>query len=80
MSGQLHTLIALLPREIDPSAHWIGNWVGPRAGLDVMEKKKISNPCQELNAWTLIVQPVASYYTGWATPTLRELPLNNETG
>jgi hypothetical protein len=29
------------PRERAPSTHWIGQWVGPRAGLDEMEKRKI---------------------------------------
>jgi hypothetical protein len=28
------------PREKTPSTHWIGGWVGPRAGLDGMEKGK----------------------------------------
>jgi hypothetical protein len=28
------------PRERGPSTHWIGGWVGPRAGLDALEKKK----------------------------------------
>jgi hypothetical protein len=23
-----------------PGTHWIGGWVGPRAGLDDMEKRK----------------------------------------
>jgi hypothetical protein len=25
------------PLEIDPGTHWIGGWVGPRAGLDFVE-------------------------------------------
>jgi hypothetical protein len=25
-----------------PGNHWIGGWVGPRAGLDSAEKRKIS--------------------------------------
>jgi hypothetical protein len=40
MSGQLHTLAALPPGERAPGTHWIGGSVGPRAGLDDMEKRK----------------------------------------
>jgi hypothetical protein len=29
-----------IPGERAPVAHWIGIWVGPRAGLDYMEKRK----------------------------------------
>jgi hypothetical protein len=32
------------PGERAPGTHWIGGWVGPRAGLDDMEKKKILVP------------------------------------
>jgi len=32
--------------------------VGPRASVDVVEKRKIPNPHQELNPRTPIVQPV----------------------
>jgi hypothetical protein len=28
------------PGEKAPSTHWIGGWVGPRAGLDDVEKRK----------------------------------------
>jgi hypothetical protein len=28
------------PRERAPGTHWIGGYVGPRAGLDDMEKRK----------------------------------------
>jgi hypothetical protein len=28
------------PRERPPGTHWIGDWVGPRAGLDDAEKRK----------------------------------------
>jgi hypothetical protein len=28
------------PREIAHDTHWIGGWVGPRAGLDAMVKRK----------------------------------------
>ena len=28
--------------EMNPSIHWIGDWVGPRAGLDILGKRRIS--------------------------------------
>jgi hypothetical protein len=31
-----------------PGTRWIGGWVGPRAGLDVVDKRKIFH-CQEWN-------------------------------
>jgi hypothetical protein len=30
----------LPPGERAPGAHWIGGWVGPRTGLDAVEKRK----------------------------------------
>jgi hypothetical protein len=36
MSGQLHASATLLP-----GTHWIGGWVGHRAGLDFLEKKSL---------------------------------------
>jgi hypothetical protein len=30
----------LTPEERAPSTHWIGGWVGPKAGLDNVEKRK----------------------------------------
>jgi hypothetical protein len=47
------------PRERAPGTPWIGGWVGPRAILDVVVKRKIPSPCQEWNPRTLIIQPVA---------------------
>jgi len=29
------------PRERAPGTHWIGGWVGPRAGLDTLMRRKI---------------------------------------
>jgi hypothetical protein len=38
VSGQLHAPPALPPEKEHPGTHWIGRWVGPRAGLDDTEK------------------------------------------
>jgi hypothetical protein len=32
------------PREGGPGTHWIGGWVGPRAVLDAVVKRKIPSP------------------------------------
>jgi hypothetical protein len=34
VSGQIHAPAALPPGERAPGTHWVGAWVGPRAGLD----------------------------------------------
>jgi len=31
-------------RERAPSTHWMGGWMGPRVGMDMMEKRKIPSP------------------------------------
>jgi hypothetical protein len=36
------------PRERAPGAHWIGGWVGPRAVLDAVVKKKFQAPAGNL--------------------------------
>jgi hypothetical protein len=49
MSGQFHAPAALSPKEKAPGTHWIGVWVGPRAGLDDVEKRKfLTLPRNEL--------------------------------
>jgi hypothetical protein len=48
VSGQLHARAVLPPGERAPNTHWLGGWVGPRAGLDVVEKTKILH-CREAN-------------------------------
>jgi hypothetical protein len=37
------------PRERAPGTHWIGDWVGLRAGLDAVVKRKILSPCWNSN-------------------------------
>jgi hypothetical protein len=44
VNGQLHTLVVLPPGDGAAGTHRIGVWVGPRADLDFMEKRKISFP------------------------------------
>jgi hypothetical protein len=61
------------PRERAPGTHWIGGWVGPRAILDAVVKRKIPSPHQELNPRTPIVQPVAQHYTNWPVMALHDL-------
>jgi hypothetical protein len=60
------------PRERAPGTHWIGGWVGPRAVLDAVVKRKIPSPRLELNPRTPVVQPVAQRYTDWAIMALIE--------
>jgi hypothetical protein len=40
-------------------SHWIGGHVGPIAGLDAVEKRKISCVCRESNSDSSAVHPVA---------------------
>jgi len=65
VSDQLHAPAALPPGKEPPGTHWIGGWVGPRAVLDAVEKRKIPSPRRESNPDHPIVQPVASPYTDW---------------
>jgi hypothetical protein len=46
-------------RERAPGTHWIGGWVGPRAVLNAVVKRKIPSPRRESNPRTPLVQPVA---------------------
>jgi hypothetical protein len=55
------------PRVRALGTHWIGGWVGPRAVLDAVVKRKIPSPRRESNPRTPIVQPVAQRYTDWVT-------------
>jgi hypothetical protein len=46
VSGQIYTPAALTPEKKASGIHGIGDWVSPRAGLDAIEKGKISYPCR----------------------------------
>jgi hypothetical protein len=53
--------------------HWIGGWVGPRASLVDMEKRKI-RPYQDSNSDPLVIQPIVSRYTDYAILAPRDNP------
>jgi len=58
VSGQLHAPAALLPGKEPPGTHWIGGWLGLRAGLDAVVKRKYPSPYRDL---TPIIHPVAHF-------------------
>jgi hypothetical protein len=37
------------PREIALGTHWIGGWVGLRAGLDAVVRSKLPSPYRDMN-------------------------------
>jgi hypothetical protein len=51
------------PRERAPGTYWIGDWLGPRAVLDAVVKRKIPSTRRESNPRTPIVQLVAQRCT-----------------
>ena len=59
VSGEIHAMVVLTPPEMSTSTHWMGGSMGPSAGLDALEKKKITCPCWDSNLWSS---------TPWATP------------
>jgi len=44
--GQLHAMAALPPGKKTPGIYWIGDWEGPRAGLDAVEKRNVLSPAE----------------------------------
>jgi hypothetical protein len=62
VSGQLHAPAALTHGKV-PDTHFIGGWVGPRAVLYAVVKRKIPSPRRESKPITPIVQPVDQRYT-----------------
>jgi hypothetical protein len=61
------------PREWASGSLWIGGWVGPRAVLDAVVKRKIPSPRRETKPRTPIVQAVAQRSTDWAIAALLKL-------
>jgi hypothetical protein len=57
-------LCSFILGETAPGVHCIGGWVGPRAGLDVVEKRIFSCPCPTPRP----PSPQPSGYTDWAIP------------
>jgi hypothetical protein len=60
VSGQRHPRPRFIHGERTPDTHWIGAWVGPRAGLDSGVEEESSAPVGDQ---TPIVQPVLRHYT-----------------
>jgi hypothetical protein len=49
-------------RERAPGTRWIGGWVGPRAGLNMVSKRKIPSPRRESKTGHLIADANAGIY------------------
>jgi len=56
VSGQLYVLAAL-PLGNNSGTNLVGGWVDPRAGLGVLEKRKISCSYRDLNPGPSCPQP-----------------------
>jgi hypothetical protein len=54
-----------------PNTHWMGDWSGPRAGMDDMEKWKLLPPLGH-QLWPFVIQPVASRYNDCAIQALED--------
>jgi len=63
-------------RERAPGTQWKGGWVGPRAVLDAVVKRKIPSLRGKSDPRSPIVQPVAKRYTEWAITDLTTLCSN----
>jgi hypothetical protein len=58
-------LSASWPCQFTHSIDWSGGWVGPRTGLNRMEKRKISL-LPECNLWPSATKPTANHYIGYS--------------
>ena len=61
VSVKLHNLRNVLLVERTSTFHWIGGWVGPRAGVDISWEEKNILSMQEIEPW--IIRPMA--YANW---------------
>jgi len=50
VSGQLHDLAVLCARKELRGTHWMGGWVGPKAGLHGVAKRINPFPFRESNS------------------------------
>jgi hypothetical protein len=69
---------ASYPGRFTTGIHWIGGWMGPRAGLDAVEYRQIFFPCRESNS----VRPAPSlslYWVLWFVPWVVGRLLNYTT-
>jgi hypothetical protein len=55
------------------SIHWIGGWVGPRASLEVLEKRKVL-PLSEFEPQTIQFVAKLLYRLPWFLKTLNDGP------
>jgi hypothetical protein len=62
----------LYPWNRAPGTHWIGGWVGPRASLDDVEKKKFIEFIGTRTPTPSVVRPVASRYTDYVIPARKK--------
>jgi hypothetical protein len=68
VSGQLHATAALIQGK-SSGIHCIGGWVGPRTGLDDVERRKYLAPTGTRTPTDhFLVHPVAIRYTNYALP------------
>jgi hypothetical protein len=67
-------LCRFTPKETATGTHWIGGWVGPRAVLDAVVRRKIPSSRRESNPRIPIVQHIAQRYTDWLYPKSVFLP------
>jgi hypothetical protein len=63
MKGQINSHGRYTPKETAPYTQWVGGQMGRRFSLGVVDKKKMSSPCQALNPNFSTVHSIASLYT-----------------